>query len=205
MLNRELSSSAQTIIDELRQLRTKWYEAEFDFYHAAQEIEQNRRSEWRQDFVTFDELLDHADICNSSRYRAFLEACKLLGKEKVLFIGIAAAIAAARHQNASERTKMVEHFEMSRKDNGKPLSERQVKSVQIRLAEEARESGYAQRAAKRAEREQELYKEVLELRKKVRTLMSENASLRERLAKYDGAAASKKGGARKSSSKHAEG
>lgn len=189
--------TSNQIIEELRALRTRWYEAEFEFYKEARTIEDSRRDEWRQDFVTFDELLDRSDVCESSRYRSFIEACDVLGEDKVRYIGIAAAIVAARHHDGVERKKMIEHFELSRKENGKPLSERQVRSVQIRLSKEERQSGYAERATRREGREQELYAETVELRRRVKALEKENGELRERLALIDGGGVAKKGGARK--------
>lgn len=175
--------SSEQIIQELKDLRVRWYEAEFDFYRAARTIEETRREEWRADFVTFDELLERALGGGECRYRAFVEACDVLGEERVRFIGVAASIIAARHKNAPERQKMIDHFEMSRKENGKPLSMRQAKEVQVRLSKEERSSGYADRAQRREGREQELYEEVVTLRKKIKALERENKELRASLAR----------------------
>lgn len=193
--------SGADILSELKTLRSEWYESEFKFFKAAHVIEETRHDEWRQDYVTFDHLFEQ--VGSPSRYRGFIEACSLFGDERVRLIGVEAGIAAAKRPNKSERAKLIEHFEMSSKEHGKPLSERQIKQVVMRLTNEERESGYSKRTHQRESREQDLYAENVELKKKVKVLERENRELRERLLRYEGGMITKKKTSRKPPSKGA--
>ena len=200
------------IIAELKSMRDATYEAELRLYGRMKEVEDTMHDVWRADYVTFDALIEEEEIGDSQRYRGYVEAVAVLGLEEIQRIAsVGAAIRAARMKKPEERKKVVDHFVQSRIVNGKPVSDRQAKSVIDRLTTEKRESGYAQQAERRRTREEELSAENVQLKKQIRSLEKENremraelSKLRERFAQPSIAGAAKKGGARKPSPKGAE-
>ncbi len=191
------------IIEELKSLALAVHEAEYDLFARAHEIEINEETAWRADYATFDDLIDGVIHRSAKRYRAFVEAVKELGDDKVKFIGVDAALVSIRIRNDGERAKFVEHAERSREENGKPLSPTQAQSARLRLTKEERQSGYAMRDQQRETREEKLYAENVQLKKKVSELKKENSDLRERLGRIEKSAVVGKATSRKPSAKQA--
>lgn len=179
-------SKTSKLIEELKRLRAAWFESEFEYYRRMHEIELKEEAVWRKDFVTFDALIAQEELDAMGRYRSFVEACGVFGEDRVRVIGVAAAIVAARVSSKPDREKIAAHFETSRRENGKPLSDRQAKQIAERMSSEAKKSGYEKRAEQREMRETSLYEENVELKKRVRLLEKENRELREQLTRASG-------------------
>ena len=161
-------------LKRLKELRTEVDASEYRLFHFAHEFE--LAGTWKEPgrWASFDDLLAKENVCDSHRYRNFLAFEGLNSGRKVENIGTAAAVESIKISNTERRAKFLEAAQKRFESEGVPWSNQQAEEMRKKIGgQPAKDSNWN----KKADREDELYKENIALKKEVHALKARIAEL----------------------------
>ncbi len=122
------------LIRELQQLRWAKDAAEWTLLKRCQEVEES--GEWREQFETFDTLLERFCVCAPRRYREFISAERTLGETKALAksAGMASVLKAATISKPVLRANFLEAANARAAATGVPWSDQEAKTMRDKIA-----------------------------------------------------------------------
>ena len=181
------STSMRQMITTLKHLRTLVTKAETEMFREARKFEIAQKDIWRQFYTTFDAVLEDNNICDSKRYRNFVEADQTLGEETVDTMGGAKpAIEAMKIEDKGRRAKFIEAASERFEKDEVPWSEQEASRQRRNIGgQPPRESSYNRDADRKRELEEinvTLKKQILALEKQIKERDEVIAQLQKKLA-----------------------